>query len=264
VISSTHNKRIAGAVRLKKRAMREKDRSFLVEGAQGVAEALSSQPSLRELFVSAGAEERYATVLGAAARAGVPVHTVSDEVMEHLTSTVTPQGLVGVAQFVDVALEDVPSQARTVAVLIEVRDPGNAGTILRSADAAGTDAVVVTRSSVDVYNPKTVRATAGSLFHVRVVREVDAGEVVAALRTRGFSILAATAGGRASLYETDLSGPTAFLFGNEAKGLPDEAMRWADDSVRVPIAGRAESLNLAAAATLVLFEAARQRAGSGR
>jgi RNA methyltransferase, TrmH family len=259
VITSTHNRHVAAAVRLKKRGMREKDRRFLVEGAQGVGEALASGAPVREIFVSPDSEDRLHDVLAAARSAGVAVHRVSAEVMGHLTSTVTPQGVVAVSEFIDEPLRSLDHVAGVVAVLVEVRDPGNAGTILRSADASGAGAVVFSRSSVDVYNPKTVRASAGSLFHLPVVREVEPAEAVGRLRQRGFAVLAASADGEASVYEVDFARPTAVLFGNEAHGLPARAVDLADRSVRVPIHGWAESLNLAAAATLVLFEAARQR-----
>jgi RNA methyltransferase, TrmH family len=261
MITSLHNKRVARAVRLKKRAMREKDRRFLVEGAQAVREAIASGAHVRELFHSAAREGRLDPVIGMAREAGIPVHEVSEEVMGRLTSTVTPQGLVAVSDYVDVPLEEVPESRGLVPILIEVRDPGNAGTIVRSADAAGADAVVVARSSVDIYNEKAVRATAGSLFHLPLVREVELEQAVDVFRDRGLAVLAADAGGEASIYETDLTGPTAVLFGNEARGLPPEALRLADRTVRVPIVGRAESLNLAAATALVMFESARQRGG---
>jgi RNA methyltransferase, TrmH family len=261
MITSTQNKRVVQAARLKKRAMREKDRCFLVEGVQGVAEALGSEGVVREIFHTGAAEPRLEVVLRAAEGQGVPVRPVTADVMAHLTSTVTPQGVVAVARFVDVLLGEALLGASCVPILVEVRDPGNAGTILRSADASGADAVVFTRSSVDVYNQKTVRATAGSLFHVPVVREVDPAKAVTELRAGGFTVLAAAADGQDSLYDVDLSRPTAVMFGNEAKGLAADAVAMADRTVRVPIAGRAESLNLAAAATLVLFEAARQRSG---
>jgi RNA methyltransferase, TrmH family len=261
VITSVRNSRVAKAARLKKRAMRERDRRFLVEGAQAVQEALAAGARVHDVFSSSPSEGRLEDAARAAAAVGVPVRTVSPEVMAHLTATVTPQGLVAVADFVDVSLPEVGSTASFVPVLVEVRDPGNAGTILRSADAAGADAVVFTRSSVDVYNPKTVRATAGSLFHVPVVRELGVEEAVGELRDRGFAVLAAAADGEVTVYEADLTKPTAVLFGNEARGLSPGTRSLAGASVRVPIAGRAESLNLAAAATIVLFEAARQRAG---
>jgi len=262
MISSTQNKRVSRAVRLKKRAMREKDRLFLVEGVQGVAEALGAGEVVQEVFHTGPPEPRVQDVLRDAERRGVPVRPVSPDVMGHLTSTVTPQGVVAVARFVDLELEDGVAGGGCVPVLVEVRDPGNAGTILRSADASGADAVVFTRSSVDVYNQKTVRATAGSLFHVPVVREVDAVDAVARMRARGFSVLATAADGEVSVYDADLTQPTAVMFGNEANGLTESAVALADRTIRVPISGRAESLNLAAAATLVLFEAARQRSGA--
>ena len=265
MITSAHNRRVAQAIRLKKRAMREKDRLFLVEGAQAVREALATPGVVRELFfTSADPNEGSGThrseeVLEIAAGARVSAHAVSPGVMAHLTSTVTPQGLVAVARFVDVPLSSLAGWEGCIAVLVEVRDPGNAGTILRSADAAGAEAAVFSRSSVDVYNPKTVRATAGSLFHVPVVREVDGADAVEWLRASGVRILAASADGRTSVYDADLRGPVAFVFGNEARGLASEFEELADDTVRVPIAGAAESLNLAAAASVILFESARQR-----
>ncbi|HEY3209884.1 MAG TPA: TrmH family RNA methyltransferase [Actinomycetota bacterium] len=264
MITSIHNKGVARAVRLKKRAMREKDRLFLVEGAQGVSEAVASRAGVQEVFTTAGTGERLEGVVKAAEQAGIPVRLVSAEVMAHLTSTVTPQGVVAVSGFVDVPLQEViePGEGM-LPVLVEVRDPGNAGTILRSADASGAAGVVFTTSSVDVYNQKTVRATAGSLFHLPVAREVGVDEAVSVLRDRGFAVLAADAEGTRSVYEANLSTPTAVLFGNEAHGLSASALALADHTVRVPISGNAESLNLAAAATLVLFEAARQRAAAG-
>jgi TrmH family RNA methyltransferase len=184
---------------------------------------------------------------------------VSDEVMGKLTSTVTPQGLLGVSPFVDVDLEAVTSASGCVALLSSVRDPGNAGTVLRSADAAGADGVVFSSESVDVYNPKAVRASAGSLFHLPVVRDVETPETIAQLRDGGRRIFAMDASGEADLFELDLADPAAFVFGNEAWGLPREVARLADATVRVPIVGRAESLNLAAAASVCLFEWTRQQ-----
>jgi TrmH family RNA methyltransferase len=264
MISSVHNQRVAAAVRLKKRALREKDHLFLVEGAQGVTEALGAPAALRDVFVLAERHPRLLAVRERAAERGVPVHEVSPEVMAHLTSTVTPQGVVGVSGFVDVSLADVGAAPGPVALLVEVRDPGNAGTILRSADAAGAAAVVFSTSSVDPYNPKAVRATAGSLFHVPVVRMADTPGAADALRRAGRRILGADAHGGTTVYDADLRGPVAVVFGNEAHGLSAEALTEVDDTIRVPIAGRAESLNLAAAATVILFECARQRAGGGR
>jgi TrmH family RNA methyltransferase len=254
VISSFRNPKVAAAVRLKKRALREEARSFLVEGAQTVAEALSSDGGLSALFHT----EMHPLVVRAR-ELGVELVEVSPDVMGKLTSAVTPQGLVGIAPFLDVPLGGLPEPPGCVAILHAVRDPGNAGTVLRSADAAGVDGVVFSSTSVDVYNPKTVRATAGSLFHLPVVRGADTADAIELVRARGCHVLAMDANGDDDLYGCDLSAPTAFVFGNEAWGLPPEVARLADATVRVPIAGRAESLNLAAAATVCVFEWARRR-----
>ena len=255
MITSVKNPKVAAAVRLKKRAFREQEARFLVEGVQAVREALGSGARLAGLFHTAGSQD----LAERAREAGVEVQVVSEEVMARLTSTVTPQGLVAIVPFVDVALDALPPSPACVALLHSVRDPGNAGTVLRSADAAGADAVIFGASSVDVYNPKTVRASAGSVFHVPVVRGPKTEEAVRALRDRGCRVLAMDADGEADLYTLDLTEPTAFLFGNEAWGLPQEVAALADATVRVPIQGGAESLNLAAAATVCLFEWARQR-----
>jgi RNA methyltransferase, TrmH family len=253
LITSAKNPKVAQAVRLKKHAFREEDRRFLAEGPQAVREALAAD-GLLELF----AVDDVDPLVVQAGRSGAQVHLVSEDVMGKLTSTVTPQGLVGIVPHVDVGLAALPAEG-CVAVLHEVRDPGNAGTVLRTADAAGAGGVVFTETSVDVYNPKTVRASAGSLFHLPVVRDVTTADAITHLRNGGFRILAMAADGVEDIYDEDLWDPVAFVFGNEAHGLPEEVVRQADAVVRVPHAGRAESLNLAAAATVCLFEWARRR-----
>jgi RNA methyltransferase, TrmH family len=259
VITSTQNRRVAAAARLRKRGLREQDRRFLVEGAQGVAEALEAG-AVETVFHTSGSTGRVPEVVDKARSAGLEVLEVAPSVIRHLTSAVTPQGVVAVARFVDVAVDDLPGIG-LVSVLASVRDPGNAGAILRSADAAGAAGVVFTRDSVDAYNPKSVRASAGSLFHVPVVRDVGVEETVASLREQGARVLAAASDGEVPMDRADLTGSVALLLGNEAWGLPSEVQALADATVRVPIHGSAESLNLAAAATLLMFEAGRQRSG---
>jgi TrmH family RNA methyltransferase len=248
VLTSTRNAKVVAAVRLKKRGFRDEDRRFLVEGAQAVGEALADG-KLDSLFVASETEP----LAVRAAQAGIPVDVVSERVMERLTSTVTPQGVVGVAPFVDRSIDGLAGPG-VVTVLDEVRDPGNAGTILRSADAAGALGVVFAGSSVDPYNPKAVRASAGSIFHVPIVRGLATGDAVGSLRDRGFSIVAMDMHGDEELFEADLPRSTAFVFGKEAQGLSASTLEAADRRVRVPHVGRAESLNLAAAATVSLFE----------
>lgn len=254
--------------RLAKRSFRQRDRRFLAEGPQAVRSALSAPGVLLELFATAEAEQRHRDLIDAAGRAGAPVHRVSGEVMAELAQTVTPQGILGVCRFVDVPLGEVVAARPVLAtVLAHVRDPGNAGTVLRTADAAGSGAVVFTDSSVDPYNGKCVRASAGSLFHLPVVAGVPVRTAVLGLRDAGLRVVAADGSAELALDDAAadglLDGPTAWIFGNEAWGLPDDVLALADDVVRVPIFGKAESLNLAIAAGVCLYTSARaQRAAS--
>ncbi|MEO3814656.1 RNA methyltransferase [Sphaerisporangium sp. B11E5] len=261
-LTNTKSPRVKAAKRLAKRAFRERDRAFLAEGPQAVREALASPDVVTELFATADAEARHGDIVEAARRAGVPVFGASGEVMAELAQTVTPQGLLAVCRFVHVPLaEAVRPGAGLVAVLTHVRDPGNAGTVLRTADAAGAGAVVFTDASVDPYNGKCVRASAGSLFHLPVVTGAPVASAVAHLKDAGLRVLAADGAGEGTLDDVDLSGPVAWLFGNEAWGLPKDVLELADEVVRVPIYGRAESLNLATAAAVCLYASARaQRA----
>ena len=204
--------------------------------------------------------------MAAARDAGADIQLVSGEVMSELAQTVTPQGLLAVCDFVDVPLTELDnSTMRLAAVLANVRDPGNAGTVLRTADAAGADAVVFADASVDPYNGKCVRASAGSLFHLPVVAGARLSDAVGALRTAGLRIIAADGRSAATLDDPEiraaLAAPTAWLFGNEAWGLPPELLALADKTVAVPIYGRAESLNLAAAAAVCLYASASAQAG---
>jgi RNA methyltransferase, TrmH family len=259
--------RLKVARRLTKRALRQRERAFLAEGPQAVSEALATRAGVSDLFVTAPALAQHGDLAAAAADAGVDVQMVSGEVMAELAQTVTPQGLLAVCDFIDVPLDRVTSGSPAlVALLANVRDPGNAGTVLRSADAAGADAVVFADASVDPYNGKCVRASAGSLFHLPVVVGPRLPETVAALKRSGLRILAADGRAGVNLHDPQaramLSEPTAWLFGNEAWGLPDDLLALADESVAVPIYGRAESLNLAAAAAVCLYaSASAQRAG---
>jgi TrmH family RNA methyltransferase len=257
-LTNIRSPRVKAARRLAKRAFRDRDRAFLAEGPQAVREALALPGVTVELFTTGEAEARHGEIVQAALAAGVQVFRASGEVMAELAQTVTPQGLLAVCRFLHVPLDTaLAPSARLVAVLAHVRDPGNAGTVLRTADAAGADAVVFTGASVDPYNGKCVRASAGSLFHLPIVTGAPVEQAVPRLRDAGLRVLAADGAGTRTLDDVPLDGPTAWIFGNEAWGLPEETLRLADDVVRVPIYGRAESLNLATAAAVCLYASAR-------
>ena len=261
--TGTHSPRLKAARRLTKRAFRQRERAFLAEGPQAVAEAFRYGARVTDLFVTVPARSRHHDLVAEIAAAGIPVHVVNGEIMDELAQTVTPQGLLAVCGFVDVPLAEITAkgQPRLVALLANVRDPGNAGTVLRTADAAGAHAVVFADASVDPYNGKCVRASAGSLFHLPVVAAAGLEEAVEALRQAGLRIVAADGRAGRSLDDPEvqarLGEPTAWMFGNEAWGLPPELVALADEPVAVPVYGRAESLNLAAAAAVCLYASAR-------
>ncbi len=251
-------------MKLHRGVARRKSGRFLVEGAQAIEEALAFGV-VHELFGTSDALAQHTVLVSAAERNGIPVSIVTERAAAALSDTVSPQGLVAVCELVDVPLEQALHGApRLVAVLIDAAEPGNAGSIIRVADAAGADAVVLAGDSVDVHNGKCVRASTGSVFHLPVARHRDALDAVAQARAAGLQILATAADGETTIDDADelLRAPTAWLFGNEAHGLAPSLAAAADHRVRIPIHGRAESLNLATAAALCLYASARvQRRG---
>ncbi len=269
-LTSTRAPRVLAARRLTKRAFRARERRFLAEGPQAVREAIGFPGGVVEVFATSAAADRHRDILHTAQVAGVEVHRVSGEVMSALCQTVAPQGLVAVCPFLDRALGDVLSAGtrapRLVTVLADTRDPGNAGTVIRTADAAGSGAVVLAGASVDPYNGKCVRASAGSLFHLPIIIDVPVETVVRSLRGAGLQVLAADGDGARDLDSAIDAGlldrPTAWVFGNEAWGLPQSTRALADEVIRVPILGRAESLNLATAAAVCLYASARAHRGA--
>ncbi|MHA7181653.1 TrmH family RNA methyltransferase [Arthrobacter sp. MDB2-24] len=304
LMTNTQADRVKEVARLAGRPSRLRRREFLAEGPQAVREAvrlhLDRQDAGRDgvvvdVYATAEALERHADVAALLDREGAPsLRRVTPDVLAAMSSTVTPQGFVAVCRFVDVPLEDVLAAGpRLVAVLVEVRDPGNAGTIIRAADSAGAGAVILTGASVDPYNPKTVRSTVGSLFHLPLVIGVELDGLTDRLRDAGLTVLAADGYGGTNLDDLQdasaarrfgagdddgrdesgrgpdegAAGPSAssvrledagaWLFGNEAQGLPAEVTAGADARVAVPIYGSAESLNVGTAATVCLYASAR-------
>ena len=271
------NTRVKNARKLARRSFRAEERLFLADGPKAVEGALGVPGCVVEVFATPEATRQYAALAAAA-----PAWTlVDDRALASLSDSVNPAGVVAVARFLDRPLAHVldrvrvgqpsvqpsvaePVETTLLAICADVRDPGNAGTVVRCADAAGADAVVFAGHSVDTYNPKTVRASVGSLFHLPIAVEPDPAAAVRAAQAAGLVVLAADGAGEADLDESEelLARPTAWLFGNEAWGLPDELAALADHRVRIPIHGRAESLNLSTAAALCLDASARaQRAG---
>lgn len=260
--------RVVAAVKLHRPAARRAVGRFLVEGVQAVTEALA-YGVVHELFATAEATARHPGLVAGARRHGVGLSTVTSRAAAALSETVTPQGVVAVCALVEV---DLPSaltgDPRLVAVLVDAGEPGNAGTVVRVADAAGADAVLFAGDSVDVHNGKCVRASTGSVFHLPVARHRDTTALMDRLHEAGLQVLATAVDGETDLDDADelLAAPTAWLFGNEAHGIDPALAATADHRVRVPIHGRAESLNVATAAAVCLYASARvqRRAAGGR
>ena len=261
MLENPRSPRVRAVAKLAKRSARRETGLFLLEGPQAVREALTYRPeTIVELFATPTALERHPDVRTLLTDEGVEAQFVSEAVLDAMADTVTPQGFVAVARQNPTALKDVFAGApRLLAICEEVRDPGNLGTIIRAADAAGADAVVLTGRTVDPYNPKVVRSTTGSLFHLPVVVGAELEDVVERAHAAGLTVLAADVKGDdllAARADGLLARPTGWLFGNEARGLDERALGLADRALRLPIFGRAESLNLATAASVCLYESA--------
>lgn len=250
--------RVKAVRALSRRSVREHSGRFLVEGPQGVREAVRyASERVLDVYVTAAAGTRHTDIVQAADAAQLFMHEVSDDVLAAMCDTPSPQGLAAVCRVPQERLAPVlERRPRLLVLLTNVRDPGNAGTVIRGADAAGADAVLVGEASVDPLSPKVVRSTAGSLFHLPVVTGLDVEQTLVALRAAGVRLLAADGEGEVPLPHVDLTDRHAWVMGNEAWGLPERLRAACDEVVRVPIHGKAESLNLAMAATICLYASA--------
>lgn len=248
--------RVVSAAKLLRHAGRKRTGLFLAEGPN-LVEAAFARGLVTEVYATGSARSRFGGLLSAAP-VDAPVHVVTDKAAKALSDTVTPVGLVAVCSMPTPSLDDVlAASARLVAVAVETSEPGNAGTLIRLADAMGADAVVLAGHSVDPYNGKCLRASAGSIFALPVVEMTDTAALIRTLGAAGLRVLATTLDGALSLDAADLSAPTAWLFGGEASGLPPEVAELADARVRIPMLGSAESLNVAAAAAICLYQSSR-------
>ncbi|RKW70823.1 TrmH family RNA methyltransferase [Galactobacter caseinivorans] len=285
IMSNPHADRVRATARLISSAGRRKAGSFLVEGPQAVREAVrahaAGRAQVQELFITAERAEREPELMGGP---DLHRHLVTEEVLAALTDTVSPQGVVARCALPQTSLADVVLPgAGLIAVLARVQDPGNAGTILRAADAAGATGVIALSGTVDLFSPKVVRSTVGSLFHLPAVTGVSLTELGSALSGVGITALAADGYGDTDLdvlqddaaarrvgvtakgaaQRVALSAPTAWLFGNEGSGLSDEELAACRARVAIPLYGAAESLNVGTAATLCLYASARAQRGQG-
>ena len=249
---------------MRKRSLRSSERALVVEGAELLSVALDAGAPVEAVYVAPEWRSSRATsdVVDRAFARGVRVFDLAPGVIERIADTVTPQPLLAVVGYTPAALEDARGAAVVVA-LVDVRDPGNAGTMIRTADAAGIDAVICCDGTVDPANPKTVRASAGSLFHLPVVAGGEPAAVFETLSDWGFVTVGTTVGDGVDYAEFDWSRRVALVFGNEASGLDVSMLDRLDGRVSIPMAGRAESLNVSVAAAVLCFEVLRQRRTGG-
>lgn len=251
--------RIVNAAKLHRAKERRKVDRFLVEGPNSVDAAVATG-SATDLFVTEQAAAKFSDIVSAAGYMDVYVHAIDERASKALSDTVTTTGLFAICRPVMWTVGKALGKSPTlVSVPVETSEPGNAGTLIRVSDAMGADAVVFAGETVDPQANKVARSSAGSLFHIPVARQTDVNDVLGQLRAKGLKILATAADGEVDLADAGelLAQPTAWLFGNEAHGLGDELLAKADHRVRIPIRGRAESLNLATAASICLYESAK-------
>lgn len=256
MITSTGNARVKNVIQLQTRARARKDsRQFVAEGFRMVSEAPADR------IVSIYASETFARCnSGYMSTIQVPYETVSDNVFAQMSDTRTPQGILAVIKMAEYEIGDIIAHDNGLYVIVEnLQDPGNLGTIIRMSEAAGVDGIIMSPNTVDIYNPKTIRSTMGSLYRVPFVYADDFARTLEQMKSKGVELYAAHLEGSVEYTEPDYTKASAFVIGNEGNGLTDAVTNICSNRIRIPMAGKVESLNAAIAASVLTFEAARQR-----
>jgi TrmH family RNA methyltransferase len=252
---------LRGIKRLHEPKERAEKGLFLIEGVRLLEEAVKEGISIDEALYTARVEKsiRGCHLLASLKKKRVTLSLASEKIMESISGTETPQGILAVARQLKWTFKDLIKNKETVIIACGLQDPGNLGTIIRSADAGGCGGVFTTQNSVDIYNSKVIRATMGSIFRVPVMKFDDPEEAISALKKEGYQIIATTAHSRSSYLDPDYMKPTAFLIGQEGSGLSEEVLKSADKKVFIPMKKGVESLNAAVSASILIYEAFRQR-----
>jgi len=255
MITSASNSQVKYLVQLQKKSkIRKENKEFVVEGIKMVEEAPKDR--IVKVYVS----ENFTKVNEEAVeKIGAEYEIVSDNVFSQMSDTKTPQGILAIVKMLDYSMNDLIKDLPLIAIIENLQDPGNLGTIIRTGEGAGISGVLMSSNTVDIYNPKTIRSTMGSIFRVPFVYENDFLNAIDFIKNRNITIFAAHLDGKNSYTEEKYSGPSAFLIGNESNGLSEVAAKKADVLIRIPMCGKVESLNAAIATTVLLYEARRQR-----
>ena len=272
IITSVNNQRVKDTVNLKQKKYRIESGAFLAEGLRAVEEAVQCA-NVTDLFFTKTEEDKLDNILKAAEAKHLNLFQVDEKVMAKLSDTKTPQGVVAVIKMPENSLHQLRPGAFSkkaevdyefdnnapILILDRVQDPGNLGTIIRTADAVGALGLILLDGCVDAYSPKVVRASMGSLFHLPVVQNVTAEEALTWCYRNGYEPAATALNNAQNVYKADISKKMAFIFGNEANGVAEELQAAAETRLFIPMAGLAESMNVAMAAGIILFEGLRQR-----
>jgi len=266
-LTSSQNPVVKEIRSLRNKSGRNERGLYFIEGARFVSEALNEYGAaavIRDIkyvavsdsFVGSGG---YESIVKPCLDRGIKVYSLTDSLFESVSDTMNPQGVLAVLGMKKESLKVAALRDGILVILDGIRDPGNMGTIIRTADAAGCAGIIVTDGCVDLYNPKVLRSTMGSVFHLPVLHCRSTAEAVDICRRKGFLICASHMEGSVSIYDADLSGNVAVVIGSEAEGVCDEVLRNSDMLIRIPMTGRAESLNAAVAAAIIIYEAVRQK-----
>jgi TrmH family RNA methyltransferase len=260
-ITSSSNPRIKEAVRIRERRHTQEQNLFIIEGRRIIETAIEADADFREVFFTDhfGSKKEGRGMIEIIEKKGANIFAVAEHVLTRMTDTEAPQGIAAVVSYEISSIDALPSRDKPLYAVVDgIQEPGNLGTIIRTADAAGVDAVILLEGTCDVFIPKVIRATAGSIFHIPIAR-AQAETFVKWLRNMKIILAATSADAQKSVFDAELDGPVAFAFGNEARGVSNMIRDAADLSLKIPIYGRAESMNVAISAAVCLYEAARQR-----
>lgn len=256
IIQSKDNSVIKEVKKLHKKKFRNETGRFLVEGFRFVEEALISSFSVSHIFVSESVKDKYIDFnIEKILQENSVVYFVKDNIFKDLCETVTPQGILAVVENKKFKLEN---KEGFYVLVDKLQDPGNVGTIIRTAHASGALGVIITKGTVDVYNDKTLRSTMGSIFNIPVIED-DNLELIRDLKSKGFKLIVSSLDTDNNFYDIDLIGKVIIAVGNEGNGISDEVYALGDEKVKIPMPGKAESLNAAVSASIMMYEAVRQK-----
>ena len=261
IITSSQNPVVKEVKSLKNRKYRDEKGLFFIEGTRFVREALVERADICKIVITDKFHDSPPDkeLLDSVKHSEYETCVLTERLFREVSDTENPQGILAVVRKKTHSLDRVLSDSSFILFLDSLQDPGNLGTIIRTADAAGADGVILSRGCVDLYNPKVLRATMGSIFHIPVLQDADLKEAISIAKTKGFGVYAAHLKGKINYFDVDMKKRTAIIIGNEAKGISDDIAALADMPVRIPMPGRAESLNASVAAGLLMYEVVRSR-----